>query len=102
MMLTDFEMDLTLLCMHLKLPKLYSFLVLKYWLERDLGNWPWSFNVLQKRLVFFLLFIGKPLTLDQKYFKMKRKNKVLDVIKDKLVKYGVTKDQENERVSFFD
>ena len=65
-----------------------------------MGNWPWPFNVLEKKKTcFFLLFIGKPLTLDQKYFKMKRKNKVLDVIKDKLVKYGVTEDQENS-ISF--
>ena len=104
-MLSDFfEMDLTLLYMHFKLHinSVITFLALKYLARKGLGNLALAFNVLEKKTCFFLLFIEKPLTLDQKYFKMKRKNKVLDVIKDKLVKYGVTKDQENERVSFFD
>ena len=102
MMLTDIEMDLTLLCMHLKLSKFYSFLVLKYLAGKEFGNWPWPFNVLEKKRLVFLSVYWETFDIGSEILQNEEKNKVLDVIKDKLVKYGVTKDQENERVSFFD
>ena len=65
-------------------------------------NWPWSFNVLEKKRLVFLSVYWETFDIGSKILQILEKNKVLDVIKDKLVKYGVIKDQENERESLFD
>lgn len=55
-----------------------------------------------KKDLFFPSVYWETFDIGSEILQNEEKNKVLDVIKDKLVKYGVTKDQENERVSFFD